>query len=80
MQGFEFITVWLSNLDLFYKGVLIIFMILYSIFALMLYIQINSLLTTVNQIKFSPVLRTLAISNLVASIALIIYTIFTISV
>lgn len=80
MSGFEFFNMLLSNLDVFYKVVLIIFMILYSIFALMLYIQINSLLTTVNQIKFSPVLRALAIFNLVASIALIIYTIFTISV
>ncbi|HRN96053.1 MAG TPA: hypothetical protein PLD54_01240 [Candidatus Levybacteria bacterium] len=79
MENIDFINQILAQQDIFYKIVLIIFMLLYSLFALMLYIQINSLIKVVNQIAFSPIFRFIALMNIVASILIIGYTILTIS-
>jgi hypothetical protein len=68
----------LNGQDVLYKIALIIFMILYSLFALILFIQVNSLIKVVNQIKFTPVFKLVTVLNVVASLMLIIYTIFTI--
>lgn len=73
----DIIILLLSAQDSGYKIVLLIFMLLYSLFALILYIQINSLIQVIDQIRFSPILRFIAIANIVASILLILYTILT---
>jgi hypothetical protein len=77
--GLEIVNQILAQQDVFYKIVLLIFMLLYSLFALILYIQISAMIKVVNQISFSPILRFIALANVVASIAIIGYTIFTIS-
>jgi len=69
----------LETKDIIYLSILLIFMILYSIFSLMLYIQINALLRYVDQISFSPILRFIAIANIVAAFVIIGYTILTIT-
>lgn len=67
----------LAGQDAFYKIVLVIFMLLYSLFALILSIQIRSLIQVIDQIHFSSILKFLALANIVASILLILYTILT---
>jgi hypothetical protein len=76
----EIIDQLLSQQDVFYKIVLLVFMLLYSLFALILYIQISAMIKVVNQISFSPVLRFIAFANILASIAIIGYTILTLSI
>lgn len=77
MDAPPIIEIILSQQDFFYKGVLLIFMLLYSLFALVLYIQISSLIKVVDQISFSPVLRFITLANVLASFVLIGYTILT---
>lgn len=79
MNTTDFLNSISNATDFLYAIVLLIFMILYSIFSLMLYIQINSLLQYIDQISFSPILRFVAVVNLVASLLIIGYTILTIS-
>lgn len=64
-----------SGQDFLYQSILLIFSFLYSIFSVILYIQINSLFRYVDQTSFTPVLRFAAIGNIVASVFLIAYTI-----
>lgn len=65
----------LSGQDFVYQSVLLIFAFLYSIFSVILYLQINSLIRYVDQSSFTPVLRFAAICNIVASVLLIAYNI-----
>ncbi len=79
METIDLINTILSGQDLVYRAVLVIFSVLYSIFSLMLYIQINSLIRYVDQISFSPVLRFIAMGNIVASVLVIGYTILSLT-
>lgn len=77
MESLDVFNTIISGQDIFYRVVLVIFAVLYSIFSLILYIQINSLIRYVDQISFSPTLRFIAIANIVASALVIGYTILT---
>ncbi len=61
----------LSNQDILFKFGLVILILLYIIFAILVYVQINSLNKVVNQVSFSPIFKFLGLTHLLAAIALL---------
>lgn len=75
MEFTDLVSSIVSGQDFLYQFILLIFATLYSIFSVILYVQITSLIRYVDQTSFSPVLRFVAIGNIVASVFVIGYTI-----
>ena len=61
-----------SNQDPLFKVALIILIAIYSLFALIVYIQLVSLNKILNQVSFSPIFKILALIHFGASLALLV--------
>ncbi len=66
-----FINSLFSSQDIIFRFGLMILIALYGLFALIVAVQINNLNRVVNQIGFSGVLNFIALTHLVASLALL---------
>lgn len=70
---FQFVFNLFSDQDLIAKIVLSIFLILYTLFAIVLARQISLMTNLVNQTDFSPFLKLLSLVHIVASIAVLVF-------
>lgn len=64
-----------GNQSFIIKGVLIILLFLYSIFSLIVMLQIQRLNEIVNQLSFSPLFKFLAVMHSLAAVILLILTV-----
>lgn len=68
----------LTNQDLVLKSVLTIFLVMYTLFAIIVARQIFVLNEIINQVSFSPVFKTLAVLHIIASATLLVITLLSI--
>lgn len=74
----QFILSIITNQDLVLKLILVVFLVLYTLFAIIVARQIFILNEIVNQISFSPVFKFLAIMHALISATLLVITILVI--
>lgn len=75
MEIIELIRALFTNQDFLAKIGLLILTALYSLFALIVYVQIVNLNRILTQISFAPIFKIIAFAHFAASLALLIFTV-----
>jgi hypothetical protein len=71
METINFILNIFSNQDALFRIILVVLIVLYGLFALILFIQIRNLNHILNQTAFSPIFILIALIHLLATFALL---------
>lgn len=75
MENFDILINFFSDQNLLFKIGLVILIALYSLFALIVAIQIRNLNKIVNQINFSPIFTLAAFLHLGITVALLLFAV-----